>query len=253
MKYHQYYLALLMCFGLSANAQKLPNMQEAGVYAPANVKIDGKTTEWNNQFQAFNKSTSLFYTMANNSNDLVLAIQTTDRATIEKILRNKLTLTITGKNGAISLTTPVAESTDLRGALASSKPISDSLLVQLNKGITSKFKEINVTGIAAITDAKIPVYNEYGILVAGRVDNNKAYTCELAIPLKFINPVLGDAGSFNYTILVNGMKISGFTGVDGKKMEPDLAMLSQTTLFGFPFLELYTPTDVSGTYSLVKK
>ena len=43
-------------FVLSANAQKLPNTQETSLRAPANLKVDGKPTEWNNQFQAYNKA-----------------------------------------------------------------------------------------------------------------------------------------------------------------------------------------------------
>lgn len=43
--------SILTCLFVSvhfftANAQKLPNVQQAGVRAPAMIKIDGKTTEW---------------------------------------------------------------------------------------------------------------------------------------------------------------------------------------------------------------
>jgi hypothetical protein len=242
---------VIICISTLANAQKLPNVQpSAGIYAPANVKIDGKATEWNNQFQAFNKSTSLYYTMANTTDNLVLAIQTTDKGAIEKIFTSKLTLTLTGKNGTITISTPTAPSANIRKAIRAPELISDSLLNALNKGITSNFKEITVTGIKAITDPKIPVYNEYGILLGARVDINKAYTCELVIPIKHLEPVFSDAGAFNYTITVNGMKMSMLTGFD---KVPNVDILSQLTFDGVPALELIATTEASGTYTLAKK
>ena len=41
----------------TATAQKLPNVQATSLRAPANIKIDGKATEWNDKFQAYNHST----------------------------------------------------------------------------------------------------------------------------------------------------------------------------------------------------
>ena len=39
-----------------ALAQKLPGVQEKGLHVPSGLKIDGKTAEWDNPFQAFNKN-----------------------------------------------------------------------------------------------------------------------------------------------------------------------------------------------------
>ena len=59
-----------------ANAQKLPNVQQASLRAPENVKVDGKPTEWGDKLQAYNKATDVFYTIANDYNNLYLIIQT---------------------------------------------------------------------------------------------------------------------------------------------------------------------------------
>ena len=70
----------------SAQAQKLPNVQKDGVRAPANIRIDGKTTEWDNKFEAYNKATDVFYTISNDDNYLYVTVQATQAAIIRKII-----------------------------------------------------------------------------------------------------------------------------------------------------------------------
>ncbi len=55
---------------LSAQAQKLPNIQEASVWAPANVKVDARLTDWGEQLQAYNKTVGVNYTLANDDKNL---------------------------------------------------------------------------------------------------------------------------------------------------------------------------------------
>ncbi|MBC7401019.1 MAG: hypothetical protein H7289_13850, partial [Mucilaginibacter sp.] len=55
-----------------ANAQKLPKVQTASIAAPTNIKIDGKATEWGNKFQAFNRTTEVYYTLSNSATKLYL-------------------------------------------------------------------------------------------------------------------------------------------------------------------------------------
>src|ERR1700744_4874348 len=97
---------------LTANAQKLPNVQPAGIRAPADIKMDGKTTEWNNQFQAYNRATDIYYTLANDDDHLYLTVQATIPDIINKIIGGGITLTIqkSGKKNdkdGISITYPI--------------------------------------------------------------------------------------------------------------------------------------------------
>jgi len=62
--------------------------------APTNVKIDGKLNEWEDNFQAYNKSTKLFYTLSNNGKYLYLAVTTTDAETNTKFAAGGITLII---------------------------------------------------------------------------------------------------------------------------------------------------------------
>lgn len=50
---------LFLLYGFSVGAQKLPNLQQSSMRAPANIKIDGKPIEWG-QYQAYNRATEIF-------------------------------------------------------------------------------------------------------------------------------------------------------------------------------------------------
>ena len=70
----------------AANAQGLPKVQQESIYAPANIKIDGKALEWGDKFQAYNVSNHLFYTLSNDDKNLYLIVFATDNATSSKII-----------------------------------------------------------------------------------------------------------------------------------------------------------------------
>lgn len=168
-------LALTGWLSLSANAQKLPTVQPTGLYAPANIKIDGKAAEWDNKFQAYNKNTSVFYTMANDADNLYLVVQGTDRVIIDKILTNKLSLTVFNEKDKsmvpITISTPSIKGPYLNNLIRN--VATDSIVSLTNKAFDANFKELKITGISAIPDPAISIYNDYGIKFAGRVDNNK--------------------------------------------------------------------------------
>ncbi len=85
---------LLLVTALTANAQKLPNVQQVNLRAPADIKIDGKATEWDNKFQAYSNHTEFYYTIANDDKNLYVVIQATDPAIIRRIINGGVTLTI---------------------------------------------------------------------------------------------------------------------------------------------------------------
>lgn len=56
--------ALLVLIHLNGFGQKLPSEQKESIYAPTNVKIDGKPAEWTGKFQAKNSATMLTYVIS---------------------------------------------------------------------------------------------------------------------------------------------------------------------------------------------
>jgi hypothetical protein len=214
------FLPVLVFFTLPVitNAQKkLPNLQEISLYAPVNTKIDGTATEWNNELQAYNKATDLSYTLSNDDEKLYLTVQAKYRDVVDKILRGGITLTINHTvkkkdDKAVSITYPVLRDADM--SLISNKFAGKSNEYRENKGVAikvddlnellqSKDKIIDISGIETISDLSISIYNNEGIKAASKFDDHLVYTCEIAIPLKFLALPNNGAGAFSYQIKVN--------------------------------------------------
>lgn len=231
-------LLLLAC--LHVFSQKLKDVQETGAWAPASIKVNGALTEWNDTFQAYNKSTKIYYTLANDDKNLYLAIKSTDAINNNKINAGGITLALNtaGKKkdkDAYSLTFPFIPP-PTRGMRGPGGPagagggrgvaIMDVAMggPQGRRGVDSAFikaqrertiaaaKEIQVLGFKDITDSLISVYNEYGIKAAIGYDAQGNFTYEISVPLKALN--LTDAKEIAYNIKINGLKLPNMPGMD---------------------------------------
>lgn len=217
---------LFLVIPIVTSAQKLPEVQKTSLRAPAAIRIDGKAIEWNNQFQAYNKATEISYNMSNDNKNLYLVIKATDLDIINKIVCGGITLTIngTGKNkdqGGKTITFPainIDNTVSHRGPPIGflgmpqkmddtefSKNLIDSFIVFFNREITAKAKDIRIAGIKGITDTLISIYNPQGIKVASQIDKERAFICELAVPLTHLDLSLSLKRSFVYNIKLKGM------------------------------------------------
>ena len=242
-------------YATTAFAQKLPNIQPSGMRAPNVVKIDGNTTEWTNGFQAYNKATGIFYTVANDSEFIYLVVQSSDPQVVEKIMAGGITLQLKSgdkenRNKPTTFTYPILPKSfssainnkwnSQFGTARGDKPEIDTANVpKLNAQLANNAKEIAVTGISAITDTLISVYNEQDIKAAIKFDNNSAFTYELAVPLKYLQPFLDNGAVLKYNIKLNGLIT---------KSEHIHSTAAATA-----FQDLTSPTDFSGDYKIVGK
>jgi hypothetical protein len=244
--------ALLLTAFYSADAQILPKKQKASVRAPANIKIDGKATEWDNKFQAYNNATDIYYTISNDDENLYLIVQAKYHAVIDNMIRGGITLTINHSSkkddaGHIAITYPVlrdAAMADVSNMFAH-KAIERKEAKQapinvddLNRLLRDRSKIIYVEGIKAITDTAISVYNDDNIKAAAMFDNHVNYTYELSVPLKYLG-LPGDGSGFSYQIKVNPPADVHPTG---HSMPPPPMMMEQEST-----------TDFWGEYILAKK
>lgn len=254
-------ITLVLCFVLAnAAAQKLPNVQKTSLRAPAGIKIDGVPTEWNNTFQANNHSTNVFYTIANDENNLYLVIQSITVHTVEKILSGGITLTLNAGNKdkslPVAITYPLLPPKDRSAIVSKVRSETTNMEVELpdmNKQLTNNSKEIKIKGIEAIPDTLISVYNENGIKAAALLNNHKAYTYELALPLKYLQQLTGITNKLNYNIKLNGLMLKVVTiRING--VSPDIS--SHVVVNGgtgnSELQDLTSPTDFSGIYILAK-
>ena len=272
MKTTRYFLlaCMLLIFALQADAQKLPNKQGKSIRAPADVKIDGKTNEWNNEFQAFNSNNRIYYTVANDDDNLYLVLRTSEGVSNEKALFG-ITFTINlpsenGKKSKDNITImfptvvagkrvdPIRNATQIARRLKNdttytARKKKDSLMLFANKAISDSYKEIDVTGIKELPDHTISIYNTNGLKVAAQFDELMQYTYELSVPLKYLGIKINLGQRFSYNIKMNGMPLkspgspypSPIIMPDGANfMDPDVSFV----MF---------PTDFWGEYTLAKK
>jgi hypothetical protein len=227
--------SLFLLATLSVSAQKLKDVQDASLRAPSPVKIDGALNEWNDTFQAYNRSTKLYYTVANDDKNIYLAIKSTDAINNNKITAGGITLTINtdGKKkekDAYTLTYPVIERPKGRpqggpgggaggmrvmtfGGPGPGGPMSpngpDSAMIKAaHDRIIAASKEIKLSGFKDIADSLISIYNEYGIKAAIGYNKLGNFTYELAIPLKYFGLTVDAAKEIAYNVKVNGLQIN---------------------------------------------
>jgi hypothetical protein len=234
-------LLLLAC--LAVSAQKLKDVQDANIWAPSPVKVDGALNEWNDTFQAYNKSTKLYYTVANDDKNIYLAIKSTDALNNNKITAGGITLTLNtdGKKkekDAYSLTFPViARPTRNQqgrpggfggggggvrmvvmgggGGMPPGGATADSAMIKAahERTITAA-KEIRLSGFKDIPDSLISIYNEYGIKAAIGYNAKGNFTYELAIPIKSLGLSAANPKEIAYNVKVNGLQIPMLPSMD---------------------------------------
>jgi hypothetical protein len=252
-----------------ANAQKLPKVQTASVAAPANFKVDGKPTEIDNKFQAFNRTTEIYYTISNSATKLYLTVQSNERRIIKKIMQNGITLTIfsdPANKGGLAVTFPAYPKNqrpiyvNLRDPYVTVKDtnrnnaMADSVMTGYNAAMNDRFKTIDIIGEASIPDSTLSVFNTEGFKAAARLDNKLVYTQEVAIPLSYIKFAADKPGTFKYTLQVNGVPGEVRVVDNGRRMVYTAGDGSEVNI-GYPGpdnLGFANPTYFSGVYTLAK-
>lgn len=234
-----YLILALGFFALNSFAQKLSDVQEVNMQAPANIRIDGKATEWNDTFAAENKRTELFYNIANDDKNLYVIFKSANSTVVNKIMLGGITFTVNAqgkkreKDGS-SLTYPVINranrqqggragggQTRQQGAggfqnrtQLSTQQRDSAALVQRKAQLTSA-KEIKVSGFKAITDSLISIYNEYGVKAVASFDQKGAFVYEIAIPLSILELSATSTKEFVYQVKLNGLSNMNFGGGGG--------------------------------------
>lgn len=268
--------SLLLCIVSMANAQKLPNVQQAGLRAPANIKTDGKATEWGTHLQAYNKAVELSYSLANDAKNLYLIVQTDKPRIFEKIIGVGVTLTINKigakgyKNNAnMVVTYPLLDvSTGIRIIAAAgiksdnvkaviigpkdarmtnlmiNESQTDSLKDIANKMLKTASKILKIKGFNGLPDT-LSIYNEHNILTAIDYNKNGTYTYELQIPLKLLN-IVNQTNTFSYSIKLRSRL------EDNKKGIMTITRYDKAGNTINPNQDLDADTDFWGEYTLVK-
>ncbi|RFZ84063.1 hypothetical protein DYU05_00020 [Mucilaginibacter terrenus] len=250
-------------------SQKMPNIQEAAMKAPGDVKIDGISKEWSKKLQAHNRATGLNYTLANDVNNLYLVIQINDPVIINKVISAGITLSIK-KNGNLndvqSITYPYfdvnnkpqidVKNTPKIDSSKASKIKADSFMTANNQKLFEKSRWIKVSGIKEL-DTLMSVYNREGIKAAQRFDNQMNYTIELSIQLRHLGFSANTADKFEYKVTSNGATMMSLNGISFDTPKPGTNARKVLTIGPGAMPPSTLPimmstTDFKGVYTLVK-
>ncbi|MBC7400885.1 MAG: hypothetical protein H7289_13165 [Mucilaginibacter sp.] len=258
-----------LLFSVFTNAQKLPVLQMVSVKAPANIKIDGKPTEWDNKFQAYNKGIQAFYTISNDDKKLYLTLQATKKEIINKIINGGVSFTVVKDNSqsvddGATITFPVFDEKDrpnininamaqLIAGSKDSEKMSDSLMKANNSILLDKAKLIRVSGIKDL-DTLISMYNMDGVKARALFGKNMAYTYELSIDLKLLELSAADLTKFNYNITLNEVELDYVPGIVVTRNEDGgiINMNMPDPKLANSYISALSSTDCWGTYKLIK-
>lgn len=242
----------------------------AGVKAPAGVKVDGKIAEWGT-LPAYNKNTTLRYTLANDATNLYLAITCTDQPNINKLLAGGLTFTI-NKEGkkkdkdAVVIMYPMQGKGGMRGMRmgggrggATTTPDTAAMVTAHKQSVTAA-KEISVIGVKEITDTLISIYNTQGIKTGITFDAKANLYYEMAIPLSLLELSTNKPVELAYNLKLNGIQFGGGNREDGGGRQGARAGGNGGGFGGGngggfgggAMMDMMTPTDFWGKYKLVK-
>lgn len=274
---------LLISMSLTTQAQKTKNVQEGSVFAPKNLKIDGKDTEWNNTFKANNKRTGILYTIANDEKNLYLVIKSANEGSLGKILSGGITLSVNPDGQkkikeSITLTYPYIPPPSIKGGMSgvtgrmasvgsfsmssagpAPKELSnkemDSLMSLMNKKHLATMKEVKISGFKLLKDTLISIYNENNIKTFATIGKDNAFFYELSIPLTELGLSIDNPG-FVYNIRLNGLQIPG-GGPEGVGLTMAVTSTAQVSGSGtgnaLSFEDMASATDFWGKYTLAKK
>lgn len=179
---------------------------------PANIVIDGDIKEWGDSLRYYNAEKQLNFAIANDKDNLYMAIRISDRSEQFRILRSGITFSVDTKGKkkeSFSLTFPlnVQSSTptfDMRGE--NPADITQQDRDELMRERLTTLRGIKVVGFKEIEGDMITTSNTYGIQAAINYDANGELVCEAAIPLKFFHAdeIAKNEWAFNFKI--NGFK-----------------------------------------------
>jgi hypothetical protein len=185
---------------------------------PSNIIIDGNLKDWGDSLRYYNQDKQLNYALANDQDNVYMAIRINDRSEQIRVLRAGLTLSIDTrgkKKETFTMTFPFGDGSapsmaenamDLHGG---NNDVKQEEREELMKAKLTKLMEIKVTGFKDVESETMTTSNTYGFKVAIDYDKDGSLVYEAAIPLKFFHAddLLKNEWAFNFKI--NGITRPG--------------------------------------------
>jgi uncharacterized membrane protein YgcG len=177
---------------------------------PGNITIDGDLQDWGDSLRYFNQDKQIHYSLANDKDNLYLAVRINDRVEQIQVLNAGLTLSIDThgkKKESFSLTYPVGDKSGVPVLGADRKDSGDVQgdRDELVRARLTKLREIKVAGFKDIEDDIITTSNTYGFKIAIDYDKDGNLVYEAAIPLKFFHAEGISKNEWAFNLKINGI------------------------------------------------
>jgi len=185
---------------------------------PSGIVVDGDLKEWGDSLRYYNQEKQLNYALANDQENLYMAIRINDRSEQIRVLRAGLTLGIDTrgkKKETFTMTFPVGDQSaqgmaeNVQDLQSGNNDVKQEDRDELMKAKLTKLREIKVTGFKDIESETMTTSNTYGFKVAIDYDKDGNLVYEAAIPLKFFHADDLSKNEWAFNFKINGITRPG--------------------------------------------
>jgi len=185
---------------------------------PSSIVTDGDLKDWGDSLRYYNRDKQLNYALANDQDNLYMAIRINDRSEQIRVLRAGLTLSIDPrgkKKETFTMTFPASDGNasnmaenamDLQGG---NNDVKREDREELMKAKLTKLREIKVTGFKDVESETVTTSNTYGFKAAIDYDKDGSLIYEAAIPLKFFHADDLSKNEWAFNFKINGITRPG--------------------------------------------
>jgi hypothetical protein len=194
-----------------SNAQSNKSAATTLQAPPKDIVVDADAKKWGDSLRYYNTEKHINYSLANDQDNLYMAIRINDRLDQRKILKAGITFSVDPKGKkkeAFSITFPL----NVQGATPTlpSAKMEDGEVTQqdreeLMRERLTTLRGIKVVGFKDIEDDMITTSNTYGIKTAINFDDDGNLVCEAAIPLKFFHVDDPSKNEWAFNFKINGI------------------------------------------------
>ncbi len=197
-------LSIMLLFSsIPAHSQKKAELITS-IWADKPILIDGMLNDWNDSLGLYNDATKLYYNIANDDENIYLAIKNGAPESLTRILARGISFSANIENKKIPamITFPLLDRTPGKKLNETEPPEPE----EIQRRILERIKQIRVDGFKEIIDGGISLYNTYGIKAAAAFDSKNNLIQEIAIPLRLLGIEPGRTEPITYGIRINGFQ-----------------------------------------------
>lgn len=196
------YIAGLQLFAVAVSVAQTKSAANTLPAPPSGIKVDGEVAEWTTDtLHYYNAESKLNYGLANDAENIYIAIRINDVTEQKRVLGAGITFTFDPKGkkkSTYTVTFPIPQTST--NGLQAQMPQDEKLLAGL-----TKLRQIKVTGFPEIESDVMSLTNSYGFRVAIKYDNAGYLIYEASVPLKFFGDAKSGKDAWSFNFKVNGL------------------------------------------------